>query len=59
MENIKKISKIFPTQKYVDIIIACCEKILPQFDNALQELNPIIENLENIYSQGCEELKKP
>lgn len=58
VESIKKINKILPTQKYIDIIVDCCKKILPQLDGALNELNPIIEKLENIYKKECEELER-
>lgn len=58
LDSIKKINKILPTQKYIDIIVDCCEKILPQFDRALNELNSIIEKLESIYKQECKERER-
>jgi len=47
VESIKRINKITPIQKYIDIIIVCCQKVLIQLNRAIEELKPIIEELKN------------
>lgn len=58
VESIKKINKFFPTQNYIEIIIECCQTVLPQLQNSIEDLVPIIGNLENMHQQECENLKK-
>jgi len=54
VESIKKVNKIMPTQKYIDVIIDCSKIVLPQLNKAIEELNLIINNLENDYKKECE-----
>lgn len=54
VESILKISKIMPIQKYIDTIVNCCKTVIPQLNNAINELNIIIKKLEDIYKKECE-----
>jgi len=54
VESIKRVNKITPTQKYIDIITDCCKKVLPQLNSALEALKPKLEELEKTYKQECE-----
>jgi hypothetical protein len=54
VESILKISKIMPIQKYIDTIINCCKTVIPQLNNAINELNIIIKKLGDIYKTEFE-----
>jgi hypothetical protein len=58
MESIQKVNKLFPVQKYIDIIKNCCREVLPQLKKAVGDLAPVIDNLKKRYEIECKERDK-
>jgi hypothetical protein len=58
MESIQKVNKLFPVQKYIDIIKNCCREVLPQLNKAVGDLATVIDKLEKRYKIECKERDK-
>ena len=46
VESINKLSEITPTQKYLDRITNCCNRVIPEIESAINKLDMEIANAE-------------
>lgn len=57
-ENIKKMNKLFPTDKYIDTINECCKKIEPMLNNEITKQSEELKKLNNKFNDLKETLGK-